>query len=222
MWKRNMYKMVCRTAAANTESVQKISKFEKGVTRLKEVVDEIDEIAAQQETNLKGIAAEKDQTIDDMIALAVDISGAIHSYAKEVNDRVLLDKVNYPSSAWEKMSEVKLLNATSILINLTKNVPAEAYAEVGISPEDLQQLEELYNNYKEVQPAPREAIIDRKGYTARLGELFDEAYDIVKYSLDKLATQFKRKDPDFYLTYKSARQIIDLGGKQNGEEEDAA
>ena len=92
-----------------TESVQKISKFEKGVTRLKEVVDEIDEIAAQQETDLKGIAAEKDQTIDDMIALAVDISGAIHSYAKEVNDRVLLDKANYPSSAWEKMSEVKVI-----------------------------------------------------------------------------------------------------------------
>lgn len=220
-WKQNMYKMVCSKAAANPESVKLIPKFEKSVNQLGEIVDEIDVIAIQQETDLKGIAVEKDKTIDDMIALAVDISGAIHSHAKGINDMVLLDKVNFTASSWEKMSDAKLLNNTGIIISIMKNVPAEAFAEVGITPEDLQQLEEMYDNYKVVKPAPREAIIDRKGYTARLGELFDEAHNIVKYSLDKLATQFKRKDPEFYLTYKSARQIIEHGGKQSGEEEAA-
>jgi hypothetical protein len=214
--------MVCNKAAANPESLEIIPKFKKDVNRLGEIVDEVDVIAIQQETDLKGIAVEKDKTIDDMIDLDVDISGAIHSYAKGINDMVLLDKVNFPASSWEKMSDAKLLNNTGIIVSLMKNIPAEAYTEVGIIPEDLQQLEELYDKFKEVQPAPREAIIDRKGYTARLGELFDEAHDIVKNSLDKLASQYKRKDPEFYQIYKSARQIIDLGGKQSAEEEDAA
>jgi hypothetical protein len=53
----------------------------------------------------------------------------------------------------------------------------------------------------------REAVIDRSGVTERLRKLFDEGNSLVRDTLDRLAVQFKRKDPEFYMKYKAARLV---------------
>jgi len=205
--KLDSYKLIVKESLAKPATIALIPKFQRGIERLGEINVEIEQLAVIQEKDLKGIALDKGKTIDQVIDLSVDISGALHSYAQERNDLILMDKVNFPASSWEKMDNSDLLTNTGIVVDEMRKVPVEAMAEEGISPEEMQQLEDLYNEYNDVKLAPREAVIDRSGATARLTELFSEAFTIVKGSLDKLATQFKRKDPDYYFAYKAARSI---------------
>lgn len=46
-------------------------------------------------------------------------------------------------------------------------------------------------------------------------ETFDKADDILREDLDSILETLKEKDPDFYLQYKAARNIRDLGGSHS-------
>jgi hypothetical protein len=199
---------MCREAATNANSVELIPKFGQGIARLKEIIYRIDELAMEQITDLKGITVEKKITGKELMEQAMEIAGAMHSYAQEKNDLVLLEIVNFPVSSWGRMNNHKLLVSAGIILTEVKKISDGILAEQGISAENIQQFEDLYDRYSKLKSAWREAVIDRSGYTAKIGELFREAHTLVTGSLDKLAMQYKRKDPDFYRQYKSSRHII--------------
>jgi conjugal transfer/entry exclusion protein len=64
-----------------------------------------------------------------------------------------------------------------------------------------------YNQFHEGSSNTREAIIDRSGHTQKLLDLFEEASDLKK-NLNRLASQFKRKAPEFYQKYMAAANVI--------------
>ena len=87
-------------------------------------------------------------------------------------------------------------------------IPAEALAEEGITAEEMTLLADAYNQFRDIVNSKREAVIERSGYTDRLAELFAEAASLKKNTLDRLATQFQRKAPEFYQKYKDAATVI--------------
>ena len=213
----NAFKQICIEAEAYPESVNLIPKFGQDVARLKEIVDRIDKLVVGQITDLKGITVLKKETAKELIGYAKDIAGAMHSYAQEKDDMELLEVVNFPVSSWSRMNDHELFTSAGIILDEVKNIPEGALAELGISVEYIQQFGEIHINYDKLRTAWREAVIDRSGHTAKIRELLREAYTLVKGSLDKLATQYKRKDPDFYLKYKSSRHIIYRRKRRRGE-----
>jgi len=143
----------------------------------------------------------------EVIDYLVDVSGALHSYAISTNNQTLKAKVNYKESAISKMAQPDLIKAAAIVIEEADKI-GPALAGEGISTIELNEFRTAYNKFKETSSEPREAIIDRTGYTQQLADLFSEASDLKKYTLDRLATQFKRKAPEFYAKYKAASMVI--------------
>lgn len=206
--KLKSYKQILLEADNNQVSVKLIPKFEKGILLLKIIVAEIDKLQLEQEKDITGITVGKNFTEEELTNLIIDIAGAVHSYADEKNDYALMELVNYKPGRISKMDEADVVAAAGIVNAEALKVPAADLLEEGISAEEITRLGEILEYYRKVKLAPREAIIGRSNVTSKMRDEFTKATRLLKNSLNRLATQFRTKDPDFYQKYQSARNII--------------
>lgn len=204
--KHQSNQLVVTEAKSNQASVDMIPSFAKGIDALDEINADIEKVKVQQFQNIKGISTEKDNQISELIALVIDVSGAILSYATRTKNSVLKEKCNYTVTTIGKMSFVQLTSMGSIVLEQARLLPEDVFAEEGITIVDVDALETILNAVKASKLLPRVAIIDRLGHTDNLASLLAKAQAII-IILDRLATQFKRKDPTFYLKYKAARTV---------------
>lgn len=206
--KQDSNKLVVKEARNNPASVNLIPKFASAIDKLESITIEIDEIRVQQEKDLTGVTTDKLFTMGNLIDYLVDIAGAIYAYALDKNDNSLMAKVNFTASEVEKMSQSEIITAAKIVNEEAGKVAASDMTDHGISADELKEFGELNDYFQVIKSSTREAIIDRSGSTEKLRKLFIEARKLVKGTLDRLAMQYKRKDPDFYLKYRAARIII--------------
>lgn len=206
--KLNTYKLMTKEAKANPEVVSLIPAYAKGMNRLDVLTTEIDQLAAEQSKNLTGITVDKNVLLTDVEVYVVDVAGVLNAHAQMHGNNDLQAKVNFTQAALAKMQLAEVLSAAAVVLEEAAKLTPEELAEGGISAEEMTQFTSAFNELRDAANDPRAAIIDRTGYTQRLAELFTEAYELKKHTLDRLATQFARKAPEFYQKYQAAATVI--------------
>ncbi len=206
--KLDSHKLVVQVARTDKTTTDSIPNFAKGIDALEVIVTDLDQMKIEQEKNITGIADDKSDVQEDLCDYLLDVSGAIHSYAYDKKNYTLMAKVDIKPNTVEKMLQADIITACESVKLEAAEVPVADLAKEGITAQDLETFAKLIDDYKKVKPTPREAIVERSTYTANIKDLFTEANHLIKNSLDRLAAQFKRKNPDFYLKYKAARNII--------------
>jgi hypothetical protein len=200
-------KLIVKESNNNPNSIALVPKFGVVINRIGTICTEIESHQVQQEKDLTGITTDKDLAHENLIDSTVEIAGAVYSYAHDMNNNTLMSKVNYKSTSIEKMTQSEVVAVAGIILEEALKVPATDLVNEGISTEEMTAYEELISHFKNIKSSKREAVIDRSGTTEKINDLFREASTLVKDKLDRLAAQFKRKDPDFYLKYKAARAV---------------
>ncbi len=212
--KLTSYELIVFEAEGYKNSISKVPKFDSSIKQLEDICFKISETKAYQETSRKGIAQDKKIVMYKLIELIVNLSGALQIYALDKKNETLYRKVLFKEYKLVRASAINVITAARILIDEADKVPIEELPEVGISPEDINKIKETEQEFKLIMSKPREAIIERSVLTKRINDLMEEAYKIKKYILDKLITQFRQKDPEFYFKYKKAAKLIINRGKQ--------
>lgn len=202
------YKLIVIEAKNSLNVPTLIPTFATGINRLDAINIKIGDIAIQQAKKITGVTDDKNALMEDLGNHLLDVSGAVHSYAISKNDKTLAAKVNYKVSSIDKMSHTDLQNSAGIVLEEAGKLTPDELANEGISAAEMTEFNDAYTRFKAASSDPREAIIDRSGYTQQLADLFAEAYDLKKNTLDRLASQFQRKDPGFYQKYKAASMVI--------------
>jgi len=205
--KLDSLKLIVKESKNNPESIAKVPKFGLVINRIDQICTEADTYQIDQEKDLTGITTNKIIALENLTDSTVEIAGAIFSYACDRNESALMARVNYKSTQIEGMPQSKLIATAGIVLEEALNIAAADLANEGIQPEELSAYGELISFFKEIKSSKHEAVIDRSGTTEKLNKLFKESSSLVQDKLDRLAVQFKRKDPEFYLKYKAARVI---------------
>ena len=218
--KLSAYKLIVAEAKKAALSVSKISKFDKAVVELEEIIIKIEALQTQQEKDTTGITANMRQLIDQLIEMMADIAGALQSHANEKGDKEIAEKVNFTESSLSAMRKQDLVSACSLLVDEIAKLSTEELANEGISAEEVTELKKLHDSVKQKQQSPQLAIIDQSNDTDNLRKLFERAGNIKKNTLDMLVRQFKRKDPDFHQRYLTASKVVykKASSKSNGDE----
>jgi hypothetical protein len=206
--KRTSYRLIIIEARNHQESVNKVLAFAQGIDRLETIVGEIDAIGVQQAKDIKGITENKNAMLDVLRDETVDVAGAVYAYAVASGNKELAAKVNFKESTLSKMKAHELVTAAAIVLEEAAKLTPEVLTERGISAAELTSMNEAYTKYRKANDEPREAVIDRSGHTQKLTDLFDEAAELKKSTLDRLIAQFKRKSPDFYEKYQAAANVL--------------
>lgn len=206
--KQTSFKLIAKEAKNYPNEVSLIPTFATGIARLETISTKIDVISTQQAKDITGVASDKNTVMEEVTDYLVDVSGAVHSYAISTGNQILQAKVNYKESAISKMSQPELITASAIVIEEAERIAPGILANEGINAAELAEFKTTYNEFKKISSDPRGAIIDRSGFTQQITDLFSEASDLKKNTLDRLASQFRRKAPEFYLKYKAAATVI--------------
>ena len=109
-----------------------------------------------------------------------------------------------------RLSHVARIATCSGLISEIKSNPNLA-ADAGLPETEIARLETLLAEYKMQYVQPREQKVGSTVVTKELQNTFIIADKILKFETDKLAILFIDDYPGFYLTYRNARKIEDLG-----------
>jgi hypothetical protein len=206
--KKNSLDLIVKVGEEYPEAISLVPRFASTFATLKVVVSKIDDLSAKQAKDITGVTEDKKTLMDDVIHQLVDVSGAVNSYAIFKNDKTLAAKVNYKEWTVEKMSLTDLIDACSIVLEEASKIAPEELTIEGITVAELTEFKSDYEQLKAGKSDTRSAIIERTGYTQQIADLFTEAADLKKNTLDRLSTQFQRKSPEFYQKYKAASMVI--------------
>lgn len=207
-------KLIVTEAKNKPATMAMIPIFAEGITRLDVINSEISDLSVQQSINLKGITEDKLDLKEEVANYVIDVAGAIHSYAQNIGDKTLQAKVNFKPNKVYAMNQNQLTDAGAVLLEEAAKLPAGELIRGGISANEITLFTEVLGQYKGTSNSKREAVIDRTGHTDRISDLFAEASVLKRKTLDRLVTQFKRKDPEFYNKYKAAATVIHLHGRK--------
>jgi hypothetical protein len=206
--KLNMYNAVIAYSDASTAITAAVAAYATTLTALKAKQAAIVTTAQGEEQVISGITVNKSDLKKTSCNSATTVAAAGFAYATSISDAVLQAKFNYAYSDLFRLKDDEL---PLILQNIhdEANTVVASLAPFGVTAGVLTSLQTAIDNYTAKVSAPRNAVAQRKSYKAQLVTLFKETDALLKTQLDKLALQLKATEPDFYLTYKNNRIIID-------------
>ena len=206
--RQKSYKLIVLEAKNDPQSTSLIFSFSEGIKRLDAICTEIDAIGIQQAKKITGVAGGKNALMDDLMDCMIDVSGAVHSLAKAKGDMVVQARVDYKVSVIDRMAQDEVMKAAAIIIEEADKFTPEELAKEGIAATEMTEFKAAYAQCSDVSSDTRDAIINRSVYTQKLADLFAEASDLKRNTLDRVAIQFQRKAPEFYQKYKAAATVI--------------
>lgn len=221
--KQNSYLLMVKVSKLHPEIMGLSPTFRAGILRLEALTIQIQDRDAEQSTNITGVTKDKNSLMSVLIHSLLSMAGAVYSYAVSQNDEALRARVNFKKWDVDHMSQTDLKKAASIVLIEAQKIAPEVLAGEGITASELSGFNTSFTKFNTASYLPRKTMIERSACTQQLIELFAEASSLKKNTLDRLAIQFKRKSPEFYLKYKSASKVIyrRKHKAKDGEEEGA-
>jgi hypothetical protein len=219
--KLNMLQRVLEVLSNNVKIYAHVKRMVDLVAILNNVLTSIRETAQQQaKVSISGYKAEKQKTLENVIVGSIKIANVMYVIAFEKNDKVLLSSMSINKSMFYHGHANDVFTLATNIITEAKKYTSEL-REYGIEDNDFIQLEEAISSYENFINRPQIAKEERALHTKNLKELFSEADSILYDQIDKLIVLFKTSSPDFYFSYKTARNIINYskrGRKEENEE----
>jgi len=197
--------LVVTEAENNQPSVNKIPAFADGIVKLKDNNIQIRAAMLKQSQSTGGVTTNKGNAEVLLVDYVIEIVGGLHSYARSKNDNVLKAKVEYTSTEIEHMGLSQLITTASSMLQLAKGIDIAELAHFGIAADEITEFEKAFNAFNSVKSSPKEATIEHSKYTDAIVKLQADSQTILSM-LDKLAVQFRRKDPTYYDVYIASRK----------------
>lgn len=187
--------------------------FADAVTRATEGTAQVRTKTGKQQSPTTGVTDEKAQTRDDLEEKLLLVADAIAAFAAKSGDPDLAAKVDVTKSSLDRLPDSDLVQtAQRVLAAAAANLAA--LGPYGIKDAQKEALEEAASLFSGKKESPRQAMVGRKVETLSLPEAIRSVRSIFRNELDKLMTQFKKPNPDFYNGYFTARIIVNRAATQ--------
>ncbi len=164
--------------------------------------------AQQEDLITKGITVDKAEAKKTLCQLAVDIAAPVFAFAASSNNNQLMQAVNFSYTTLFRSKDDELAPRCQNIHDAAQTNLA-ALAAYGITATTVTTLQTTINNYQSKVPDPRNAAAQKATIRTNLEKLIKEADTVLKLQMDKTIVGFKAANPDFVMTYKNNRIIVD-------------
>jgi len=165
----------------------------------------------KKQSATKGAGQDKSTARHDLEDQILVIADQLVAYGEATQNPKLVAQAETTLPTLDKLSAQDLVTAGKTYSDLaTANLAA--LADYGVEQDDVTELDDLTKAFSKVKTEPRDAVVEQSKQTGTVQGLTATLRTILRRRLDKLMTQFKRSDPEFYAGYLAARVIVDRGG----------
>jgi len=188
-------------------------------------VQEVTDARAAVQSNLKGsmlvtegATMDKEGAREKAITLAVKLTGYTRAYAADKHDNRLHEQMTVSYSSLDRAPDEELGPRLENLLDRMKAI--SDIADFGVTDLRLSELKAAIDTFNSMKAAPRSAIGERKSFNETIPGLLRAMRESF-YKMDRLIPMWEDDEPFFVSEYRTARQVIDLGGgKKDTPEED--
>jgi len=180
------------------------------ITRLENILDEMDTLKEQQGTDITGMRKHKEGLRIVATQKALEVCHGILAYAKMSGNKILAQSVDYQISDLNKLSDNDLGSALSVINTAAQKNQSEV-ANYNVSAEKIADMKVAIDAYKTAVGSPKDASIARKQVTDRLAILFDDAALLLE-KIDLLMDTLKFTNTVLYAEYKANRKVFTHSG----------
>jgi hypothetical protein len=181
--------------------------FSDAVTRATAAVGTIDSAADAQQTPTSGVTQDKEAVRNDLEEETLRIADQLSAYAAKNGKLDLGAQVEMTKSSLDKLLDNDL-EQTAERVSTLASANIAALADYDITAANVTALDTLRTNFAGKKTAPRQAQTGRATATTSLEEAIRNARSLFRNELDKLMTNFKKTNLDFYNGYFAARVIV--------------
>jgi hypothetical protein len=197
--------LVVKEAESSPEITGSIPAFATGIAKLKANNAAIRNLKINQESNSKGVTTNKRNAVTSLIDWTIEIAGAVHSYAIGKNDNNLIAQSDITINDVIHIKTLNLITKAQSVLNLVIAIPIADLSQYGITDTEITEFEKALELVDGLKSSTREVTIDRSDYTEQIGTIHADSQELLTNTLDRIALQFKRREPAFYARYKAAR-----------------
>ena len=208
--KRTMYKAVTDLLDANTTKTAAIPALATALNSFKDLVDSISEKNQLKDTAASGKTALKTQLANDLIAVTVPVASALFALGSSNNDPRLKELGDVRKSDLQNLRDTELTDKVTIIKNLA-DANAAALAAYGVLPAEIAAIYTKSIAYDNSLGDKESSFSTKSSAGSVMSGIFKQADTILTDQLDRMMEKFNSSDQQFYLEYKSAREIKDLG-----------
>ena len=213
-----MYKALKTIIADNEANWSGLPAFANAYASFADRLTALEQSMYNQNLALIGVSAVKNAKKAIVVDKAYAISSALVAFAVVNNDVELINHMKIAKHELNGASNDLILVLVDRIILRATDLVGQL-SDYGVDQSSIEELQLLRDELDTQINAPRNAIIDRKGQTSRIKALVRELDALIKLQLDKLMVILKEEHPEFFITYKNARMIVDHKNRAAGSVE---
>jgi hypothetical protein len=193
----------------------KNSDFAGLVETMGRLKSEILEEGAKQETIITGIAENKKQIRTALIDAAMKVVNGAVAHAIITNDMELKNSIDYSKRELMNARDTELADKTGLIYAIAYPL-RESLAARYVTAEDIERVNALTLEYVNEIPAPRMAIIERKGASDSIKMKIKEMDDLLYNKIDLIIRSYGYVKKSFEEEYYGARKLVRTGVRHTG------
>lgn len=206
--KLNMYDLIEDFLLASTTITSTMIVLTALFATFQDYLVQIYAVRELQERDYKGVTKTKKVLRKELTDKLVWVTRKSSGYASGVDDLDLLQLVKIPKSTFLLMADADLVKKTEDIINILKLRIADLLG-YGIVMEDLETLETLKNDFKNIHTKPIGNRENTSILTKQLDSLYEETDAVLKKMDDQVGSVFDTH-PEFHDEYFAKRAIVKL------------
>ena len=165
-----------------------------------------------QEADSTGLTKNKSGLRDELIQTILLFSAGLKANATSTRNVELKTKADYKPSDLKTSPDSVLFDIGSLLIGLALPLKTDL-AKYFIGEAEFKKMERLLSEFKLAIPKRRVAINISKVSTGNIDGVFKAQDKLLKDQIDALVQPYQFSQPDFFNSYKNARNIVDYSGR---------
>lgn len=217
--RHNAHMQVKLTLKNNEPKFAGIPALINASTKLESLVNKTSSLLTKVESIPSKTGGNKKMRRTKLIAVSLKVSNILKAYAFVAKDKNLSNfLITSQSVLATHVSHQGLLDYSKGLTERIAPITSKL-ADYGLTSEIQDSLATEINNFGAIITEPRRLINERKTNNKLIKDLLKEIYYLLNNRIDPLMELFV-EDKEFYLSYKSARMIVDPAtrSKNNNEQ----
>jgi len=203
----NMYQSTDDVLIANAAIYAANLPLTAAVGDLDAAIDAIGDLRDQQEEDTKGVTEDKQQNRQTLEDQTYTIASIIVFYASGINNRTLLQKVNFTRSELTRARDNEL-PGMSEQVHQAAVANAAAILPFGVTATMITDLNSSLQTYVDSISKPRAAKSDTSAATDQLPQQFADTTKLLEERIDKGMELYRVSNSAFYAAYFNARIIV--------------
>ena len=218
--KYNMFTNVNTVFTDHAAAISKVSALDTQVAKFKTEYAMLAAPMQALELDSTGNAKAKKEAKAVLSRIGGIVCGAMKSYALDINDSVLLTKVDYSPSALLLKRDLELQNTGQALYDLSNGLAAQL-SSYGIQETELNEMKAAVDRFTLLNPKVRAVKVDNKTLRKELFEKVEAVDFLLRTKLDNGMMVMEFTAPSFYELYRNVRRNYSDGVRHRKPEEAA-